>query len=75
MKYYRTVFVVEVLSTCENMNDLSLSEISNEITFGEASGSVEVSYHKEISEKEMRKKLLEQGSDPEFLIPNEEDCV
>jgi len=68
---YRTVFVVEVLSN-EPLNHLNLNEVAYEICEGDASGRHEVLDHRKISKEDMTKLLLEQRSDPSFLIVDED---
>lgn len=69
---YRTVFVVEVLSN-EPRDDWSLKEIAHDIVSGDSSGIYEVLDSREISKKDMAEALQRQGSDPEFLLGEEED--
>jgi hypothetical protein len=62
-----------VLSEGFNPPDYSsLSEVAEDIDNGDASG--EVTYdHTEVSKDTMRELLIAQGSDPEFLIIEDED--
>ena len=70
VKYYRTVFKFEVLSTDPGLGNagLSLSDINYEVTEGHASGMFLETEHKEVTKIQMRNLLLNQGTDPEFLI-------
>jgi hypothetical protein len=64
---YRTLIVVEVLSTFD-VSDYKLSEIAHEIIEGDSSGRYEVLDNREISRLDMAKLLIKQGSDPTFLL-------
>ena len=70
VKYYRTVFKFEVLSTDPGFGNagLSLSDINYEITQGHASGVFLETEHEEVSKTQMHTLLLNQESDPNFLI-------
>tara|TARA_Y100001963_G_C6402793_1_gene274863 strand:- start:7 stop:249 length:243 start_codon:yes stop_codon:yes gene_type:complete len=70
VKYYRTVFKFEVLSTDPTFGNtrLSLSEINYEVTEGHASGVFLETEHEEVSKTQMHNLLLNQGTDPDFLI-------
>ncbi len=53
----------------------ALEEIAYDITFGHASGVTKYA-HEEVTEEQMRALLLEQGTDPDFLLGddlNQED--
>ena len=72
-KYWKTIITVEVLTEDDdppNFNDLS--DVAYEITDGHASGVFSQS-SEEVTEEKMRGLLLEQGSDPDFLIIAEEE--
>jgi len=71
MKYYRTVFKYEVLSN-EPLGHPGLEEIAYHCTEGHCSGmflEIEVEV---VSENEIGKLLIAQGSDPSFLIEEDE---
>lgn len=72
-KYWKTTVITTVLSEGFNPPDYSsLSEVAEDIDNGDASG--EVTYdHTEVSKDTMRELLIAQGSDPEFLIIEDED--
>lgn len=67
-KYFRTVLTVEILTRTEAFNS-DLNGLSAEIDEGDASGAVLVRVVEEVSADEMAALLIEQGSDPGFLIP------
>jgi len=72
---YKTTITFEVLSdrklTDMRGYDLSLLEIASECTYGEFSG-MELDRKEEIlSRTKMAEALLNQGSDPEFLLIND----
>lgn len=71
MKFYRTVFRMEVLST-EPLGSLSLSDINYEITEGHCSGMFLETREEEVSRDKMRGLLVAQGTDPEFLLEEDE---
>lgn len=66
-KYFRTVITVEVLSNEPVGDDISLSEVIEEITYGNWSGQVIFTPSKEIKAPKARRLLQKQGSDPNFL--------
>ncbi len=70
-KYYRTVYILEILSD-QTILDLPLSVVVHEITHGDFSGNYEVSEMR-VTKKMMREMLVAQGSDPEFLLGDEEE--
>ena len=73
-KYFRTVFRFEVLSTDEDFGSgMSLADIHYETMNGHASGRFLDGTHNEVSEEDMRKLLEAQGTDPSFLIEDDED--
>ena len=70
-KYYRTLILLEVLSN-EEPGD-NLEHIIDGCTNGPYSGDTLINETKEVSEAHMRELLINQRSDPEFLIPPKED--
>lgn len=78
-KYYKTIIEVEILSNdtfIDEIDNASLSELGEMITDGYHSGVQKIVARKVLSERQMAKALISQGSDPEFLIPkynNDED--
>jgi hypothetical protein len=72
-RYYRTVFVYEVLTEGEPLTNVGLRELEYHTTEGHASGMFLSEETEEISEEHMRRLLIAQGSDPEFLISDEEE--
>ena len=72
MKYWRTWVKVEVLSAGEHPPVFrSLYEVNYAITNGSCSGDFEM-MAEELTEAEMSERLTAQGSDPSFLIEEEE---
>jgi hypothetical protein len=67
--YYRTVVSFEVLSA-ESITEepLSLGDLHYMTTEGHCSGAFLETVESEVSREEMSKLLIEQGSDPEFLL-------
>lgn len=71
-KYWRTVITVEVLSKGAHPPDFkNLAQVHHAITQGDCSGDYNFQ-HDEVPESTMRDLLTEQGSDPSFLIEEEE---
>lgn len=66
-KFYRTVFVIEVLSEDQIPPHIELETVANEIGRGGWSGEFYVKTTEEVSGKKMAKMLIEQGSDPSFF--------
>jgi hypothetical protein len=66
-KYFRTVLTIEVLTKTQAFNG-DIAELHETITYGDASGMELVRVVEEVTEDEMGKLLIAQGSDPEFLI-------
>lgn len=64
---FRTIIVVEVLSE-GRFNNINLSEIGYAIMEGDCSGQVNISKFEELTRDEMAKALEAQGSDPSFLL-------
>ena len=81
MRYFRTLLTFEVLHTEEfpegllpSTDDLDNPTVLAEaITDGGASGMVLEHVVTELTEDEVRERLIAQGSDPNFLIPNDDD--
>ena len=69
---FRTVYRVEVL-TDEPFAASDLSDIAYQITEGHASGLVDLVTSAEISREDMRAALIAQGSDPSFLLGEDDD--
>lgn len=72
-KYFRTVFEIEYLSDMEPPSFPTLAQIEYDITEGHASGVVNVIVQEEVTKERMAELLIAQGSDPEFLIPEEDE--
>ncbi len=71
-KYYRTVYRVEVLSE-EPVSTVDLGELRYLITDGDCSGEVDIIASSQVTHNNMVELLLEQGSDPPFLIYDYEE--
>jgi hypothetical protein len=71
-KFYRQLFEVEVLSEGEPLNNVSLQDIDYEITDGHCSGIVKETVREEVTPERMAQLLKAQGSDPEFLLGEDE---
>lgn len=72
-KYYRTVVEVEILSDEPWPDITDLDTIHYAITEGDASGMVNTKESHEVTAEEMAVLLTAQGSDPGFLIREEDD--
>lgn len=71
-KYWQTTFTVTVLSeSAEPPHFGSVENVAYEITDGHCSGAVEESCV-EVTKEQMRELLGAQGSDPDFLILEDE---
>jgi hypothetical protein len=70
-KYYRTVFQLEVLSS-EPLGDADLTQLDYEISEGRCSGELHQAVEEEVDEPTMARLLMNQRSDPEFLIGHAE---
>jgi len=71
-KYYRTLFQLEVLSDRPS-TDYSISEIAHEGVEGDFSVKTIVMSVDEVNKEQMAELLIAQGSDPEFLIQEDDD--
>lgn len=69
-KFYRTVIFIEVL-TEGPYNPESLHQIGNDINYGDASGTWDITEVEEIDSVRVAQLLEEQGSDPSFLLGDE----
>lgn len=74
-EYQRTVIEVEVLSNGFYNNSNNLKTIAHDILYGDCSGKISVKKRESLSKEEMSQALLDQGSDPEFLIYLDEEQV
>jgi hypothetical protein len=73
MPLYKTLYTIEVLSD-EPLGEVNLGELQYEITEGHCSGVFREKSRDELTEYEMAKALIRQGSDPEFLLPHWVQC-
>jgi hypothetical protein len=69
-KFYRTTYKVVILSEGE-YGKASLYRIHYDITEGSCSGEVKRVSSKALTPRKMAKALMEQGSDPEFFMLDE----
>jgi hypothetical protein len=65
-KYYRTIITVEILSDYPYSVD-TLAHVGYDVTEGDVSGSI-TEKCEEITRDEMKKALIAQGSDPNFIL-------
>ena len=73
MKFWKTTVLVTVLTAGEGPPQYAdLSDIAHDIVDGDASGQY-TEEHTELTKEEMSVALVAQGSDPEFLLGDEED--
>ena len=75
MSLIKQVLTVELLYDdliTPDPRELTLSEIAYEMTEGCVSGMVSVGRRTKLSKKKMAAALRKQGSDPSFLIPEED---
>ena len=70
-KFYRQLHTIEVLSE-EPLPDMTLDELAYEISDGCASGRIISQPVEEVDGKKMADLLLEQASDPNFFMLNED---
>jgi hypothetical protein len=75
MTYYKTTIVFEVLTDEPLPDELSLGDIVNETIHGGASGEVKECKTEEVSREAMAQLLIDQGSDPEFLLGDDEEVT
>jgi phosphopantothenate synthetase len=74
-EYQKTVIEVEVLSNGFYDNPNDLKNVAHDITFGDCSGSIKVSKRESLTKQEMHDALINQGSDPSFLITLDSDKI
>jgi hypothetical protein len=72
MTLYRTVFSVEVLSDYEVAGQ-DIEEIAYQIKDGDCSGKLISVVQEELTKQEMAEALRGQGSDPAFLLGEDDD--
>lgn len=70
-KLYRRIIKLEILSDRPIDTD-DLAALAYEVTQGDASGSILSDATEEVTPELMRVLLIEQGSDPAFLLGDEE---
>lgn len=70
--FYRTVIEVEVLTEGEYYPG-SLEDVARDIVYGDASGDWSVKSSRRVSRKTMARLLEKQGSDPSFLLGDDDE--
>jgi len=70
--YYKTIIQVEVLSN-DPYDVGNLEDLHYDITEGDYSGDFKIISQEKLTKEEMAKALEAQGSDPEFMMPEEEE--
>ena len=73
LKMYKTTYIIEVLSE-EPLGEVNLQDLHYEITDGHCSGVFASTTQIEITEFQMAKELIMQGSDPEFFLSHWVEC-
>ena len=68
-KYYRTIITVEILSDYPYSVD-TLADVGYDMTEGDVSGHISERCE-EFTKDEMKKALIAQGSDPDFIFCGE----
>ncbi len=71
-RYSRQIFQVEVLGNEPLPGDITLAELHYQITEGHYSGQVKLVKTELVNGKAISKLLLDQGSDPQFLLEEDE---
>lgn len=69
---YRTLITVEVLHD-RPLGDMELADVAHEIVEGDFSGKVTFGDPEKVSRERMAELLTAQGSDPAFLLGDEEE--
>lgn len=72
-KFYRHVLTLEVLTADDTLDGMDLAGIAYEIEDGHASGMFLSEETEEVSRERMAELLTNQGSDPEFLLGEDDD--
>lgn len=67
-KYWKRVVTIEVLTKGEPIGELELDNLVHEIIYGAASGKVTYADPVELTVDEMQEALINQDSDPSFLL-------
>lgn len=71
-KFYKTVIKIEVLSE-DPYEYTDLENLSYDINEGDCSGKVTIESSQELSKEQTKEELVKQGSDPNFLLNEDED--
>jgi hypothetical protein len=69
---YRTIFTVEVLSDEPINTNLDLSDLNNECTFGDYSGSTTKGDSKPLKGIKAARAVIAQGSSPDFFMMDDQ---
>lgn len=72
-KYFKTTITYEVLSKGEPVQFESMADLHAATYDGDCSGHFIETKIETLTEDEMRAALIAQGSDPEFLINNDQE--
>lgn len=72
-KFYRTVVQIEILSGEPVPDGIGIDDINYQITEGGWSGTAETVVSEEVTRERMAELLTAQGSDPEFLLGDEDE--
>ena len=72
-KYFKTVYTIEVLTTEEKLTDIGMEEIAYQCMGGDCSGIISDTVITILTRKEMTAALIAQGSEPEFLLGEDEE--
>ena len=68
VKYFKTVYTIEVLTTDEAMINMGMKDIAYECTDGDCSGVISQSVVTELTRDEIVAALEAQGSDSEYFL-------
>jgi hypothetical protein len=69
-KLFRTIVTYEFLSV-GRLSNLTLAELADEMIYGSISGKEKDFSEEQLSRIEMAEALIDQGSDPDFLLEND----
>jgi hypothetical protein len=72
MTFYATVITVEVISE-EPYNPDTLADVHYDVTEGGCSGVWKITGRSTLTREQVKEALIAQGSDPEFLLGDDDD--
>lgn len=72
-KFFKTTFVIEVLSEDSDVSHMSLYQLSLAITEGDYSGEIKSTEVVELNKTQVETALIEQGNSPDFFNLLKED--